>query len=137
MFAAMLHGTTRRNNNIQVLKGVCRVIVCTAGPRLQGHRIGFSNHFHLFGFDVQVLLFNFLFYFMLLQETHAATLHRTPSLSILLSRVFCLFCLCVMRAMRFAAAGRTGLRGVHGKPSTGRCAQRRFRGVPGPGRGDT
>ena len=30
-----------------------------------------------------------------------------------------------------------GVRGVHGKPSTQRGAQRRFRGVPGPGHGDT
>ena len=30
-----------------------------------------------------------------------------------------------------------GVRGVHGKPSTGMGAQRRFHGVPGPGRGDT
>ena len=30
-----------------------------------------------------------------------------------------------------------GVRGVHGKPSTGRGAQRRFCGVPGPGRRDT
>ena len=59
MYAAMLHWTTRRNNNIQVLKGVCRVIACKAGPGLEGHPIGFSNHFHLFGFKVQVLLFYF------------------------------------------------------------------------------
>ena len=63
MHAATLHGTTRRNNDIQVLKGVCRVTVCTAGPGLQGHPIGFSNHFHFFGFNVQVLLSHFLFYF--------------------------------------------------------------------------
>ena len=49
--------------------------------------------------------------------------------------LFCLFC-----DARHAFRGRgsdRGVRGVHGKPSTGRCAQRRFRGVPGPGRGDT
>ena len=63
MHAATLHGTTRGNNDIQVLKGVCRVTVCTAGPGLQGHPIEISNHFHLFGFNVQVLLFYFLFYF--------------------------------------------------------------------------
>ena len=80
MDAATLHGTPRRNNDIQVLKGVCRVTVCTAGPGLQGHPIGFSNHFHLFGFNVQVLFFYFLFYFMLLEEMHAATLHGTTSL---------------------------------------------------------
>ena len=41
---------------------------------------------------------------------------------------------------RHAFRGRgsdRGVRGVHGKPSTGRGAQRQFRGVPGPGRGDT
>jgi hypothetical protein len=80
MHAATLHGTTRRINDIQVLKGVCKVTVCTAGPGLQGHPIGFSNHFQLFGFDVQVLLFYVLFYFMLLEEMHAATLHGTTSL---------------------------------------------------------
>ena len=78
--AATLHGTPRRNNDIQVLKGVCRITVYTAGPGLQGHLIGFSNHFHLFGFAVQVLLFYFLCYFVLLEETHAATLHGTTSL---------------------------------------------------------
>ena len=57
MHVATLHGTTRENNDIQVLKGVCRVTVYTAGPGSQGHPIGFSNHFHLFGFNVQVLLF--------------------------------------------------------------------------------
>ena len=62
MHAATLHETTRRNNDIQVLKGVCRVIVCTTSPGLQGHRIGFSNHFHFFGFNVQVLLFFNLFF---------------------------------------------------------------------------
>ena len=31
MHAATLHGTTRRINDIQVLKGVCRVTVCTIG----------------------------------------------------------------------------------------------------------
>ena len=41
MHAATLHGTTRRINDIQVLKGVCRVTVCIAGPGLQGHPIGF------------------------------------------------------------------------------------------------
>ena len=80
MHAAMLHGTTRRNNDIQVLKGVCRITMCTAGPGLQGHPIGFSNHFHLFGFNVQVLLFYFLLYFLLLEQMHAATLYGTPSL---------------------------------------------------------
>ena len=80
MHAATLHGTTRRNNDIQVLKGVCRVTMCTAGPGLQGHPIGFSNHFHLFGFNVEVLLFYILFYFMLLEEMYAATLHGTTSL---------------------------------------------------------
>ena len=80
MYAATLHGTTRRNNDIQVLKGVCRVTVCTAGLGLQGHSIGFSNHFHLFGFNVQVLLFYFLCYFVLLEKMHAATLHGTTSL---------------------------------------------------------
>ena len=67
MYAATLHGTTRRNNDIQLLKGVCRVIVGTAGPGLQGHPIAFSNHFHLFGFNIQVLFFYFLLYFMLLE----------------------------------------------------------------------
>ena len=80
MYEAMLHGTNRRNNNIHVLKGVCRVIACTAGPELQGHPIGFLNHFHLFGFDGQVLFFYFLFYLMLLEEMYAATLHGTTSL---------------------------------------------------------
>ena len=54
--------------------------------------------------------------------------------------LFCLFvCLFVYDA-RHAFRGRRlerGVRGVHGKPSTGRGAQRRFLGVPGPGRGDT
>ena len=115
MHAATLHGSTRRNNDIQVLKGVCRVTVCTAGPGLQGHPIDFSNHFHLFGFNVQVLLFYVLFYFMLLEKIHAATLHGTTSLSILLSRVccfvlFCFVCLwcapCVLRP--WVRTGRAG-----------------------------
>ena len=80
MHAATLQETTRRNNDIQVLKGVCRVTVCTAGPGLQGHPIGFSNHFHLFGFDVKVLFLYFLCYFMLLEKMYAATLHGTTSL---------------------------------------------------------
>ena len=80
MHAATLHGTTRRINDIQVLKDVCRVTVCTTGPGLQGHPIGFSNHFHLFGFNVQVLLFYLLCYFVLLEEMYAATLHGTTSL---------------------------------------------------------
>ena len=76
----MLHGTPRRNNDIQVLKGVCRITVCIVGPGLQGHPIDFSNHFHLSGFNFKVLLFYFLFYFMLLKEMHAATLHGITSL---------------------------------------------------------
>ena len=153
MHAATLQRTTRRNNDIQVLKGVCRVTVCTTGLGLQRHPIGFQNHFHLFGFDVQVLLLNF--YFMLLEEMYAATLHGTTSLSILLSWVFCLFvclfvlfvcfvclfvCFVYLFVTRHAFRGRGlkwAVRGVHGKPSTGRGAQRQFRGGPGPGRGDT
>ena len=53
--------------------------------------------------------------------------------------LFCFVCLFVCDA-RHAFRGRgsdRGVWGVHGKPSTGRCAQCRFRGVPGPGRGDT
>ena len=53
--------------------------------------------------------------------------------------VFCFVCLFVCDA-RHAFRGRgseRGVRGVHGKPSTGRCAQRRFRGGLGPGRRDT
>ena len=42
------------------------VIVCTTCPGLQGHPISFSNHFHLSGFNVQVLFLNVLFYFLLL-----------------------------------------------------------------------
>ena len=80
MHAATLHGIPTRNNDIQVLKGVCRVTVCTADPGFQGHPIGFSNHFHLFGFDVQVLLSHFLCCFVLLEEMYAATLHGTTSL---------------------------------------------------------
>ena len=52
--------------------------------------------------------------------------------------LFCLFCL--FCDARHAFRGRTserGVRGVHGKPLTGRRAQRRFRGGPGLGRGDT
>ena len=45
MHAATLHGTTRRNNDIQVIKGVCRIIVCTAGPELQRHPIVFQITF--------------------------------------------------------------------------------------------
>ena len=51
----------------------------------------------------------------------------------------CLFVLFVCDA-RYAFHGPgsdRGVRGVHGKPSTERGAQRRFRGGPGPGRGDT
>ena len=65
---------------IQVLKGVCRVTVCTTSPGLQRHPIGFSNHFHFFGFDVQVLFFYFLCYFVLLKKMYAAMLHGTTSL---------------------------------------------------------
>ena len=53
--------------------------------------------------------------------------------------LFCFVCLFVCDA-RHAFRGRgseRGVRGVHGKRSTGRRAQRRFHGVPGPGRGDT
>ena len=53
--------------------------------------------------------------------------------------LFCFVCLFVCDA-HHAFRGRgseRGVRGVHGKPSTGRCAQRSFRGGPGPGRGDT
>ena len=71
---------TGRNNDIRVLKGVYRITVCTAGLGLQGHPIGFSNHFHFFGFNVEVLLSHFLFYFMLLLKVYAATLHGTTSL---------------------------------------------------------
>ena len=74
----MRQGTTRRINNIQVLKGVYSVTMYTTGIGLQGHPIGFSNHFHLFDFDVHVLLLYFLFYFiLLLKEMYAATLHGT------------------------------------------------------------
>ena len=48
--------------------------------------------------------------------------------------LFCLFVLFVCDA-RHAFRGRgsdRGVRGGHGQPSTGRGAQRRFRGVPGP-----
>ena len=48
----------------------------------------------------------------------------------------CLFVCDARHAFRDRGSER-GVRGVHGKPSTGRGAQRRFRGVPGPGRGDT
>ena len=47
---------------------------------------------------------------------------------------------CFVCDARHAFRGRgseRGVRGVDEKPSTGRYAQRRFRGVPGPGRGDT
>ena len=49
--------------------------------------------------------------------------------------LFCFVC-----DARHAFRGRgseRGVRGVHGKPSTGRGAQRRFRGGPSPGCGDT
>ena len=73
-------------------------------------------------FDVQVLLFYFLFYFMLLEEMHAATLRGTTSLSILLSRVFCLFVCNARHAFRGRGLDR-GVRGVHGKALYGEgCA---------------
>ena len=49
--------------------------------------------------------------------------------------LFCLFC--DARHAFHGCGSDRGVRGVHGKPSTGRCAQRRFPGVPGPARGDT
>ena len=49
---------------------------------------------------------------------------------------FVLFVCDARHAFRGRGSER-GVRGVHGKPSTGRGVQRRFRGVPGPGRGDT
>ena len=115
MHAATLHGTTRRNNDIQVLKDVCRVTVCTTGPGLQGHPIGFSNHFHLFGFNVQVLLSHFLFYFCYwrrgMRQRCTGPLVYTIKSGVLFC--FVLFvCLFVMRVMRFATAGWNGACGV-------------------------
>ena len=49
--------------------------------------------------------------------------------------LFVLFCN-ASHAFRGHGSER-GVRDVHGKPSTGRGAQRRFRGGPGPGRADT
>ena len=48
----------------------------------------------------------------------------------------CLFVCDARHAFRDRGSER-GVRGVHGKPSTGRGMQRRFHGGPGPGRGDT
>ena len=51
---------------------------------------------------------------------------------------FVLFCfVCDARHAFRDRGSERGMRGVHGKPSTGRGAQRRFRGGPSPVRGDT
>ena len=52
-----------------------------------------------------------------------------------------LFCfvlfVCDARHAFHGRGSERDVQGVHGKPSMGRGAQRRFRGGPGPGRGDT
>ena len=54
---------------------------------------------------------------------------------------FVLFCfvlfVCDARHAFRDRGSERGVRGVHGKPSIGRGAQRRFRGGPSRGRGDT
>ena len=118
MHAATLHGTTRRNNDIQVLKGVYRVTVCIVGPGLQGHPIDFSNHFHLFGFNVQVLISQFYIYFccwsICMRQRCTGPLVYTIKSGVLFVCFVCLFC-----DARHAFRGRRteqGMRGVHGKP---------------------
>ena len=50
--------------------------------------------------------------------------------------LFCLFVCDARHAFRDCGSER-GVRGIHGKPSTGRGVQRQFCGGPGLGRGDT
>jgi hypothetical protein len=131
MHAATLHGTTRRNNDIHILKGVCRV---------KNHK-GILLVFQI-TFTSLVLIFKFYFfscYFTLYYLTRCTQQRCTGPLVYTTKSGVLFVCLFVCDARHAFCDRRSerGVRGVHGKSSTGRGAQCRFRGVLGHGRRDT